>query len=112
MSRTFVHLPHWVKTRAPEWRRYFTEDHRHGHGPCDLDRFDPRAPWSATRCHLDIALADRNFTCGCRLCTGHHERAAARRAVRAAGRRFARQVVKTPPAGRDVLDPPDTRPRW
>lgn len=113
MSRTFVHLPYWVKTRAPEWRRHFTEDHRHETGPCDIDRFDPRAPWSSTRCHIDLALSDRNIHCGCPMCTGRHGRRTARRAQRAQWRAFARDAVKTPPAGRDELDPPtNTRISW
>ncbi len=113
MSRTFVHLPYWVKTRAPAWRHFYREDHRHDEGPCDLDRFDPRAPWSATRCHIEWIWAGRNIHCGCRMCTGRDSRAASRRAARAAARRFTREAVKTAQVGRDALDPPAGRhERW
>ncbi len=86
MSRTHVHTPYWVKTFAPEWRHHFREDHRHEHGPCDIDRFDPRAPWSATRCNIEWVSSGRNVHCGCGTCTGRDARRRGRRFGDAAGR--------------------------
>jgi hypothetical protein len=97
MSRTYVHMPYWVKTLSPHWRNYFREAHRHDGGPCDIDRFDPAAPWSATRCHIDLVSAGRNICCGCHMCTGHHGRRAAHRAERVRWRATARRAVKTVP---------------
>ncbi len=102
MSRTYVHEPYHVKVFAPMWRSHFREAHRHDEGPCDLDQFDPRAPWSATRCHIDLALLGRNIHCGCRMCTGQFSRRLSRRRERTVLRAQLRAVVKTPGGDVDV----------
>ncbi len=107
MSRTYVHAPHWVKVRHPQWRAYFREAHRHDTGPCDLDRFDPRAMWSATSCHIDLAPGGRNICCGCRMCTGQLWRKVCHRRIRTVARSRLREAVKT----RSDVDIP-TRMRW
>ncbi len=94
MSRTHVHVPHRVKQFHDVWRDHFTERHDHSTGPCDLDRYDPQAPWSTTSCHIDLVFRGRNICCGCRECTGHLPRRVERRRDRHEANRQAREAMK------------------
>jgi hypothetical protein len=95
MSRTDVHTPWFVKERCPSWRDHFAEHHDHSTGPCDLDRYLASGRvWVRTRCRLTWLNTDRNFGCGCRMCTGHDSRRAERRSDRHEARREAREALK------------------
>ncbi len=104
MSRTDVHVPLVVKMFDPGWRDYFREAHDHRDGVCDLAEFLAAKQWVPTRCQIELAYADRNLCCGCRICTGHHGRKNGRRQQRTALRAALRDAAKTSPADREDLD--------
>jgi hypothetical protein len=90
MSRTDVHVPHWVKEKDPLWRRHFVEVHNHENGTCDLHlRLEARG-WIRTRCYINIHWQGRQIHCGCKMCTNQigrrlgnrRERHDAKRAIR------------------------------
>lgn len=75
MSRTDVHTPYWVRQRDPAWHECFVEEHDHSKGPCDLEIFLAAGnSYVRTRCYIEMRWTGRNLYCGCRMCTGHHER--------------------------------------
>ncbi len=98
MSHTHVHTPGWVKMRQPAWRSYVVERHHHPDQRaevfCDLaEHVAAGREWVDTQCVLVLAPQGRNIWCGCRMCTGHHDRRAARRRERYAGRRLCRSFA-------------------
>lgn len=94
MSRTDVHRP-WMLQVADPYNRHLIYYY---------------AKWPGRAVEVE-ATSWRNLFCGCRMCTGHHERRAAHRSERVEWRRWRAQLLAA--QDRDTLDVPGSlRPRW
>lgn len=114
MSRTDVHRPFWVLVRDPYVRTWFTDEHDHSRGPCDLSVFLTMRgdnAHRATRCARGVNATCPNL-CGCNMCTGHFGHRYARRASRRAVRVETHRLRTIANSGeRDDLDVRDVRRR-
>ncbi|MFG3301521.1 hypothetical protein [Micromonospora chersina] len=108
MARTDVHRPERVQQLDPHLRYWFTDIHRHGSGPCDLDKFLASPAWNRTRCYRQPSAQAPNL-CGCQLCTFQSHRKLAHRQERVAWRSIRRQLLAEHRGNERDLDVPRIR---
>lgn len=97
MSRTDVHRPYWVLLNDPYCRSWWTDDHDHSTGPCDLDIFlaNRNLPWQRSKCHRQAWGGNAPHLCGCPLCTGKYFHKWSFRKERTGWRTQRQQLLKT-----------------
>ncbi|MFF4893436.1 hypothetical protein [Micromonospora chersina] len=108
MARTDVHRPERVQQLDPHLRYWFTDIHRRGSGPCDLDEYLASPAWNRTRCYRKPSAQAPNL-CGCQLCTFQSHRKLANRQERVAWRSIRRQLLPEHRGDERDLDVPPIR---